>query len=66
MSQAKSSSGDERISLLQEAEKVLVQDDAAIAPTFFQTRSWVCKDNVTGIVRNGTGLRCDYKWADIA
>ncbi len=66
MSQAKSSSGDERISLLQEAEKVLVQDDAAIAPTFFQTRSWVCKDNVSGIVRNGTGLRCDYKWADIA
>lgn len=65
MSQAKSSSGDERISLLQEAEKVLVQDDAAIAPTFFQTRSWVCKDNVSGIVRNGTGLRCDYKWADI-
>ena len=31
MSQAKSNSGDERISLLQEAEKVLVQDDAAIA-----------------------------------
>lgn len=31
MSQTKSSSGDERISLLQEAEKVLVQDDAAIA-----------------------------------
>lgn len=31
MSQTKSNSGDERISLLQEAEKVLVQDDAAIA-----------------------------------
>lgn len=31
MSQTKSSSGDECISLLREAEKVLVQDDAAIA-----------------------------------
>ena len=40
-----------------------MQDDAAIAPTFFQTRSWVSKDNVGGIVRQGIGLRCDYKWA---
>ena len=51
---------------MQQAEKLLVSDDAAIGPTFFQTRSWVCKDNVTGIVRNGVGLRCDYKCADIA
>lgn len=61
-----STTGDERTTLLQEAEKILVEDDAAIAPTFFQTRSWVCKDNVSGIVRNGIGLRCDFKWADIA
>lgn len=63
MSQAAATTGDERIALLQEAEKVLVADDAAIAPTFFQTRNWVCKDNVSGIVRQGSGLRCDYKWA---
>lgn len=63
MAQARTTTGDERIKCLQDAEKILVADDAAIAPTFFQTRSWVCKDNVSGIVRNGVGLRCDYKWA---
>ncbi len=57
--------GDERLALLQEAEKVLVQEDQAIAPTFFQTRSWVCKDNVEGIIRNGCGQRCEYKYACI-
>lgn len=51
---------------MQEAEKVLVGDDAGIAPTFFQTRSWVTQDNVKGIVRHGIGLRTDYKWAYIA
>lgn len=61
--EAKNSTGDERLKLLQDAEKILVQEDAAIAPTFFQTRSWVSKDNVGGIVRQGIGLRCDYKWA---
>lgn len=63
MNEAKNSTGDARLKLLQDAEKILVQDDAAIAPTFFQTRSWVSKDNVGGIVRQGIGLRCDYKWA---
>ena len=63
MEEAKNSTGDERLKLLQDAEKILVQGDAAIAPTFFQTRSWVSKDNVGGIVRQGIGLRCDYKWA---
>ena len=66
LEQAAVTIGEDRIALLQEAEKVLLQDDAALAPTFFQTRSWVCKDNVTGIVRNGIGLRCDFKWADIS
>ena len=66
LEQAAVTTGEDRIALLQEAEKVLLQDDAALAPTFFQTRSWVCKDNVTGIVRNGIGLRCDFKWADIS
>ena len=63
MAQVKASTGDERLALLQEAEKILVQDDFCIAPTFFQTRSWVHKENVSGIVRQGIGLRCDYKWA---
>ena len=63
MAEAKAATGDERLSKLQEAEKVLVAGDAAIAPTFFQTRSWVSKDNVGGIVRQGIGLRCDFKWA---
>ncbi len=57
--------GDERLAYLQEAEKVLVQKDQAIAPTFFQTRSWVAKDHVAGIIRNGCGQRCEYKYAYI-
>lgn len=57
--------GDERLVLLEEAEKILLAD-TAIAPTFFQTRSWVHKDKVQNIIRNGCGLRCDYKWAYIA
>ena len=57
--------GEDRIALLQEAEKVLLQDDAALAPTFFQTRSFVSQDKVQGILRNGVGLFCDYKWAYI-
>ena len=63
MAQVKTSTGDERQQLLQEAERILVEEDFCIAPTFYQTRSWVCKDNVSGIVRQGIGLRCDYKWA---
>ena len=65
LEQANQLHGDERLDLLQQAEKILVGDDWAIAPTFFQTRSWVHKDKVKGIVRNGVGLRCDYKWAYI-
>lgn len=59
-------SGDERLEVLQEAEKLLIEQDMAIAPTFFQTRSWVSKENVKGILRNGCGLRVDYKSAYIA
>ncbi|MEG2119325.1 MAG: peptide ABC transporter substrate-binding protein [Pseudoflavonifractor sp.] len=65
MAEAKALSGDARLAKLQEAEKLLVGEDATIAPTFFQTRSWVCQDSVHGIVRNGIGLRCDYKWASV-
>lgn len=55
--------GDERLVVMEEAEKLLISTDCVIAPTFFQTRSWVAKDNVKGIIRNGVGLRCDYKYA---
>lgn len=59
-------SGDERLAVLQDAEKMLIEQDMVIAPTFFQTRSWVSKANVKGILRNGCGLRVDYKSAYIA
>ena len=57
--------GDERLVLLEQAEKILVAEDQAIAPTFFQTRSWVAKDKVEGLIRNGCGVRCEYKYAYI-
>lgn len=50
---------------MEEAEKILIQEDGVIAPTFFQTRSWVTKSDVRGIIRNGCGLRVDYKYAYI-
>ena len=58
--------GSERLVILEEAERLLIEEDAVIAPTFFQTRSWVTKDDVKGIIRNGSGLRCDYKLAYIS
>ena len=51
--------------MMEEAEKILIQKDGVIAPTFFQTRSWVAKSDVRGIIRNGCGLRVDYKYAYI-
>ena len=50
---------------MEEAEKILIEQDGVIAPTFFQTRSWVAKSDVRGIIRNGCGLRVDYKYAYI-
>lgn len=59
---ARTTQGNERMEKLLEAERILLED-CAIAPTFFQTRTWVYKDHVQGVVRNGCALRCDYKWA---
>lgn len=64
IAQSRELTGDERLKALEKAETILLEN-YTIAPTFFQMRSWVCKDNVHGIVRNGSGLRCDYKWAYI-
>ena len=65
IAQAATLHGDERLVVLEQAEKLLIEEDCVIAPTFFQTRSWVSKDNVKGIIRNGCGLRCEYKYAYI-
>ncbi len=66
LAEANTLHGDERLKKMEEAEKILVETDGVIAPTFFQTRSWVAKDKVKGIIRNGTGLRVDYKHVYIA
>lgn len=58
-------SGDERMDVLKQAEKLLIQEDFVIAPTFYQTRHWVEQDYVKDVVRHGIGLRADYKWAHI-
>lgn len=66
LAEANTLHGDARLEKLEAAEKVLLEEDMVIAPTFFQTRSWVSKDKVQGIIRNGCGLRCEYKYAYIA
>lgn len=66
LAEANTLSGDERLKKMEEAEKLLVETDGVVAPTFFQTRSWVSKPYVKGVIRNGCGLRVDYKWAYIA
>ena len=65
LAEANTLAGDERLAKMEEAEKILIQEDGVIAPTFFQTRSWVTKSDVRGIIRNGCGLRVDYKYAYI-
>ena len=65
LAEANTLTGDERLAKMEEAEKSLIQEDGVIAPTFFQTRSWVAKSDVRGIIRNGCGLRVDYKYAYI-
>ena len=65
LAEANTLTGDERLAKMEEAEKILIQEDGVIAPTFFQTRSWVAKSDVRGIIRNGCGLRVDYKYAYI-
>ncbi len=55
--------GNERLALLEDAERMLIEEELVISPTNYLSRSFVSKDNVKGIVRNGIGLRTDYKWA---
>lgn len=65
LKKASSTTGDERKQALQDAEKILIQQDAVMYPTFFQSRNFVHKDYVKGHVRNGFGLYSEYKWTYI-
>lgn len=52
--------------LLEQAEQVLLQEDAAAIPLFFYGSSWLQKPRVKGIVYHPAGPEYTLKWATLA
>ena len=55
----------QRMEYLYEAERVLIQDDMAMAPMYFRMRHNTTKEYLTGVVNRGIGGSLDFYWADI-
>lgn len=50
---------------LVKAEKILLEDDAAIAPIYQRSRAYLQNTNVKGILLHNAGGDYSYKWAEI-
>ena len=59
---ATTTTGDERMQAMMDAEKILMEE-LPIAPVYFKARNFVAKDYVKGVVRFPVGLDNEYKWA---
>ncbi|WP_343797836.1 peptide ABC transporter substrate-binding protein [Bacillus carboniphilus] len=55
----------ERFEALQEAERILLEEDAAIAPLYQEGKSLLVKDYVKGLVTHPFGPSYSYKWVSI-
>lgn len=64
LNKANTTAGDERMDYLLEAERILMED-YAIMTTEYETRSFIQKTYVKGNIRNGVGVKNEYKWAYI-
>ncbi len=62
IAQSRVTTGDERLEILAEAERVLLED-CPIAPMNYIGRHYVAVEGLQGVTRNGVGLRVDYKYA---
>ncbi|WP_048602621.1 peptide ABC transporter substrate-binding protein [Rubeoparvulum massiliense] len=56
---------EKRLQYMVDAEKILIQDDAAIAPVFFKSVSYLKKPYVKNVIRHQFGYDEDWKWASI-
>ncbi|HWO77501.1 MAG TPA: peptide ABC transporter substrate-binding protein [Bacillus sp. (in: firmicutes)] len=55
----------ERFEALQEAERILLEEDAAIAPLYQEGKSVLVQDYVKGLVVHPFGPTYSYKWVSI-
>ncbi|MGG4038816.1 peptide ABC transporter substrate-binding protein [Heyndrickxia ginsengihumi] len=56
---------EKRWAAIQKAEKLLVQQDAAVAPVFQKGWAFLQQPYVKGVVKNASGTDFTYKWAYI-
>lgn len=55
----------ERYDGLLEAEKILLQDEAAIAPVYQRAKAKLVSPKMQGVIVNAVGSEYEYKWAEI-
>ncbi|MFC0271984.1 peptide ABC transporter substrate-binding protein [Metabacillus herbersteinensis] len=56
---------EERFAALQEAERVLLEDDAALAPVYQRSSSILISPKVKGFTYHNVGAEFSYKWIEI-
>lgn len=54
-----------RMDMLLEAEKILVDEEAILAPLYYQGQAFALKENVKGLVYHPYGVTWDLKWASV-
>ncbi|MDN4595474.1 peptide ABC transporter substrate-binding protein [Polycladomyces subterraneus] len=55
----------QRLQQMVEAEKILIQDDAGIAPLYWRQRQNLERPNIKGLVHHPFGPDDDFKWATL-
>ena len=54
-----------RYQMLLDIEKILLEEDAAIAPLYQSGESILIRDKIKGVLVHPTGAEFTYKWASI-
>lgn len=54
-----------RYQMLLDLEKILLEDDAAIAPLYQEGESILIREKINGVLVHPTGAEFTYKWASI-
>ncbi|HYE82205.1 MAG TPA: peptide ABC transporter substrate-binding protein [Clostridia bacterium] len=54
-----------RMEMLLEAEKILMGEEAILAPLYYQGKAFALKEHVDGLVYHPYGVTWDFKWVSI-
>lgn len=54
-----------RMEMLLEAERILMDEEAILAPLYYQGKAFALKENVKGLVYHPYGVTWDLKWASV-